>query len=854
MIPVKLQLRGFLSYRELIEIDFSEFELACISGQNGAGKSSLLDAITWVLFGQARRRDDAVINSGQELAEVCLEFDYEGNRYRVLRNKARGKTTVLEFNLRDTDGSWKVLTEHTIGETEKRIERTLRMDYETFINASFFLQGKADQFAQQRPGDRKRILSTILGLEVWETYREGASLKRKINERKLAQVEGQLKEIENELAEESTRRKDLASLEKRLNELGGNRKAKEETLEAQVKRAAELKHFERRVADLLAQLQSARERRDQRALQLEELRQEQADYQHQLSSAPEIEQDYARWQAARKELADMDKVFTRFSALQQQRAPYQLEIQNKSTRLSTELSSLEKRRDEIRNKSSQLPDLERSLAVEKRTLSLIENTISQRETQRVELAALNEERARLDQEYKTLNAAIDELDDRIHRLREAHEETCPLCGSDLSTEERAMLVQKLESEQLEFEQRTKQNQSRLKEIRLSTEKLAAELNKLSDIDAKYRQAQKNIANLEAQLNNIRLSEQDWQQNEANLLAHVEKTLAGELYATDARQRLRELDTQLESLGYNATAHENLRQQELELSGSEARMRDLDKARSALSPLNRQINDLVKELAEDDKHLAAIEASHKEAEEEYQQKAADQPDIQKLEKELQDIKTEENKKRMDVGAARQRVEVLVGQKERHKDLNAERSEINQHIARLKTLERAFGKDGVPALLIEQALPEIESEANQLLDRLSNGAMSVRFATQREYKDAKREDKKETLDIMISDNSNYREYEMYSGGEAFRVNFAIRLALSRVLARRAGARLQTLVIDEGFGSQDADGRQRLIEAINLVRGDFEKILVITHLEELKDAFPARVEVEKGVGGSFLRVMLA
>ena len=263
---------------------------------------------------------------------------------------------------------------------------------------------------------------------------------------------------------------------------------------------------------------------------------------------------------------------------------------------------------------------------------------------------------------------------------------------------------------------------------------------------------KNIANLEAQLNNIRLSEQDWQQNEANLLAQVEKTLAGELYATDARQRLRELDAQLESLGYNATAHENLRQQELELSGSEARMRDLDKARSALSPLNRQINDLVKELAEDDKHLAAIEASHKEAEEEYQQKAADQPDIQTLEKELQDIKTEENKKRMDVGAARQRVEVLVGQKERHKDLNAERSEINQHIARLKTLERAFGKDGVPALLIEQALPEIESEANQLLDRLSNGAMSVRFATQREYKDAKREDKRDARH-MISDNSNY-----------------------------------------------------------------------------------------------------
>ncbi len=97
-------------------------------------------------------------------------------------------------------------------------------------------------------------------------------------------------------------------------------------------------------------------------------------------------------------------------------------------------------------------------------------------------------------------------------------------------------------------------------------------------------------------------------------------------------------------------------------------------------------------------------------------------------------------------------------------------------------------------------------------------------------------------------------MFSGGEAFRVNFAIRLALSRLLAQRAGARLQTLVIDEGFGSQDSDGRQRLIEAINYVRQDFKCILVITHLEELKDAFPSRIEVEKTPGGSRVRVVSA
>jgi DNA repair protein SbcC/Rad50 len=180
------------------------------------------------------------------------------------------------------------------------------------------------------------------------------------------------------------------------------------------------------------------------------------------------------------------------------------------------------------------------------------------------------------------------------------------------------------------------------------------------------------------------------------------------------------------------------------------------------------------------------------------------------------------------------------------------EFQRQIARHRTLERAFGKDGVPALLIEQALPQIESKANEILDRLSDGQMSIRFVTQTEYKDRKRDDLKETLEIQISDSAGIRNYEMYSGGEAFRVNFAIRLALSEILAQRKGARLQTLIIDEGFGSQDTQGRQRLIEAINLVKNDFVKILVITHLDELKDAFPTRIEVEKTERGSVLRVI--
>jgi exonuclease SbcC len=162
--------------------------------------------------------------------------------------------------------------------------------------------------------------------------------------------------------------------------------------------------------------------------------------------------------------------------------------------------------------------------------------------------------------------------------------------------------------------------------------------------------------------------------------------------------------------------------------------------------------------------------------------------------------------------------------------------------------AFGKKGVQALIIESVLPEIEDEANRLLGRMTDNRMHVKLESQ---KDTAKGETVETLDIRISDDLGTRNYEMYSGGEAFRVNFAVRIALAKLLARRAGAPLPTIIIDEGFGTQDSTGRERLVEAINSIQDDFEKIIVITHIEELKDAFPVRIEVTKGDDGSTFSV---
>lgn len=208
---------------------------------------------------------------------------------------------------------------------------------------------------------------------------------------------------------------------------------------------------------------------------------------------------------------------------------------------------------------------------------------------------------------------------------------------------------------------------------------------------------------------------------------------------------------------------------------------------------------------------------------------------RLEKRLADEK---------VGGARQRLAALESLAKQRQKLLDERALEAENQGLYEELQVAFSKRGIPAMIIETAVPELEESANKLLKLMTDEKMAVRIRT---LKKTKSGEEREALDIIISDELGTRSYDLYSGGESFRINFAIRIALSRLLARRAGAQLKSLFIDEGFGSQDARGREQLVAAINSIQDDFELILVITHIDEMRDAFPTRIEVEKTPQGS-------
>ncbi len=853
MIPRHLRISGFLSYRDAVELDFTRFDLACISGRNGAGKSSLLDAITWALFGEARGRQDAIINLQSQAAEVIFTFDLEGNTYRVLRSLQRGKSVVLEFQIQDADNPtprWRPLTERSVRETQARLESILRMDYETFINTSFFLQGKADQFAQQTPAKRKEVLASVLGLEVWESYRERAATRRRSLEDQVAQLEGALREIEQELSEEAARQQALQAAEAELKRWAQLRQQQEQLcrrlrenyrlLEIQQRRLDEMKQA---LAQLEAEINTRNARRreyEQRLVALQDT----------LARTDEIQARYRRRQELRAELDRIESLRLRFGELEAQRQAQAQQVETERVRLEAELQHLQEQEAQLKQEEEQIVPFEAELQTLNETIAELEAQISRLQEAQAHKQQLLEEQARLTSENRELKRQMDELKARIDRLQEA-DARCPLCGQALTAEHRQRTIDEITAEGKALGRRYRQNLERLQQI--ATElSLLAEDRLEETLRRKLQEHTARRAAMEERLRAFADRQTQWQQNGLPRREEIERLLQTGEFALEARRELLRLEEAMRALGYDPAYHQACLQEFQDLQAVEEDHRLLETARLEMKTLEERIGELTGEAQALEEKMEHQRHAIAELEEELRPLESLADDLNRAEEELLRFQEEENRALAEVGARRQLVEVLETQRQRARALRKEKEKLLVQIADYRTLERAFGKDGVPALLIEQALPQIEARANEILDRLSNGQLSLRFVTQTEYKDKKRTDRRETLEIQIGDSNGIRPYEMYSGGEAFRVNFALRLALAQVLAQRRGARLQTLIIDEGFGSQDSQGRQRLIEAINLVRSEFAKILVITHLDELKDAFPVRIEVEKGARGSTLRVI--
>jgi len=857
-------MRNFMCYREQ-ELNLEGIHLACLTGSNGHGKSAILDAMTWALWGHSRvgaRRDDELIHLGQTEMEVEFEFalphhvQVEGGvRYRIIRkrdSKKRGQS-ALEMQGWDADSAkFRSLTEPTISQTQDRINELVRMDYETFINSAFLLQGRADEFTIKRPSDRKRVLGDILGLGLYDRYETLAKENAQERKSRADQIMATVEQIDAELAREPEYRAAVQEAKTELSQLQKEREDTERRYREIRSRVQEAQAAQQQLTALERQIDADRAALDQLVQELETHRARLGELEAALTQENEIEAGFVAYQRAVASNDEWNAKLAASATLKEQRAALEQAIAAARHQLELERQAASEEVRQLQGTADALgQEDEWQELVDK--LAHLDARADLKEQSQTEIQSLLSEVATLQSENKRATEDANQIKDKI-ALLSAHDENhgegarCPLCEQPLTESGCSQLLANF---QTQLDQARESYRERNMAINASQRQIQDLKATIADIDSELQQRtglQRQEAALAHVLDSARQALQALPAAQEELTT-LETALEHKSFATQEQEALATVEKELSTLGYDADTHRSVQAELEQLRTFDRQMQTLREARMGIEPERLAIAQYEQRRSEAETRLDA----QREQADAYRQVVDQLPDLRRqamdAQETLENAHDREQQAGLRLGAAQNKVDYCADLKEQRVQRLEEEQELRREQAIYQELRRAFGKNGVQAMLIESAIPDIEEEANRLLARMSQGRMHVRFETQR---DTKKGDTVETLDIHITDELGTRSYETYSGGERYRINFAIRIALSKLLAHRAGAQLQLLVIDEGFGTQDNEGREGLIDAINAIEGDFACILVITHIEELKDTFNVRIEVEKTPQGSEITVV--
>jgi exonuclease SbcC len=859
MIPVKLKMRNFMCYRDNVPpLDFTGIHLACLSGENGAGKSAIIDAMTWALWGKARAKSvDDLIYANQPEMEVEFDFSVGPQLYRIIRKRSRPKKRTgagqssLEFQISAAEG-FRPITGNIIDQTQEKIIETLHMDYDTFINSAFLRQGHADEFTRQDPAKRKEVLGNILGLARYDELEEQAKSLAKQYESDIALTENSIKEIIGELARKPELETELAQSQTALTGIDTLVQAKDAALkelrkqkESLESKKVQLEELEIRLTNSARDLQRREEQAGQHLSRIKK-------YEEVIVRREAIETGYAQFLRLKKVNDEFFDKSQKSGRLSQQKAQLESRIDKSRNALTTEHTVAQREIVRLEGKVKTLPDFKEQLGqaqTRRQKLSETETTLRQKEQTvqdaQKQVGYLENERVRLEKEIGEVKEKLDLIASHIAAHTDAR---CPLCNSELTREGLELILKKYTGEKQAKADALIVNRDNLAHKRAEYEALMKEKIELETaLNQEKTRLQSQEALVKSKIKEIEDESLKLAEHQS-ALNDIEQRLARRDFALPEQQALNAIETELAGLGYDPAQHEEARRQIKQLEPFERDKNSLDEAlrlieqeKEAAAKAHQEAQTKRDSLTLDTQKKESLSAELIRLPQARQELAA-------AESEYKDLTLQRSRAQEALGSVKaqlQRLAELELKKKEKEDLIAQSA---REEAVYRELSKAFGKTGIQALLIEMALPEIETEANRLLARMTDNRMHVTFETQKETKKGTIQ---ETLDIAIADELGTRNYEMFSGGEAFRINFAVRIALSRMLARRAGAPLPTLIIDEGFGTQDNTGIEKLKEAITSIQDDFNKILVITHMDDLKDAFPTRIDVTKTAEGSTISV---
>jgi DNA repair protein SbcC/Rad50 len=790
----RLRLVNFRQHADT-ELEFGP-GITGIFGPNGSGKTTILEAIAWAIYGvQAVRGDKDSIRrlgaKGRATVEVELEFRLGAHEYRV----TRGLSTAALYQ----DGQ---LVANSLKAVTDKLERTIGMTHDEFFNTYFTGQKELAVMAALGKTERAAFLSRVLG---YERLRAAQERVREVRNAVAAEVRG----LEAGLPDSTVLADERRAAEARL---GATRRATKAADAARNKAEEALAREEPRWTDWMARRERTLSLDGERRMaeqavgtarqEFQRLDRELADALAAREQLRRLETDLAPVTRLKQELGELERLQREAAARQAEEA--QLEelartagtLERRLGELQDVAATLARAEAETRDVDARLEAAERAVDAE-RTAWVRERQYA--DTKRTELLKLYEE--------------VKEQRDQIVKL--GPQGTCPTCKRPLGAEYASVLA--LLDRQLEvITGDGKYFRQRLEQLAQSPQKLTEAEAVRETIVEESRRARARAGELRAQ-------------------AEERQRAAAELEA--ARGRAADLERQIQSrpTGYDTARHDLLRAElaklepvALEAAALEERARraehlvaDAEQAEQRLSVVERR----VRELTDAVRAEGFSEAEYKQAKDRYDRAVGA---LREAELALVEARGELGRAEDDVREAGRR--------------EAERAARERHVATLKArqrlhneLDRAFSD--LRGALNARMRPEIAELASGFLSDLTDGRYDELELTE---------------DYTVTILEGGVPKPVISGGEEDLANLVLRLAISQMIAERAGQPLSLLVLDEIFGSLDEARRQHVVGLLRLLADRFPQVILITHIEQVREGLDRviRVDFDPARGTSVVR----
>lgn len=875
MIPRRVTLENFLSFGPKQVLEFSDDEpLWIVGGPNGVGKSAIFDAMTYALFACHRggkTNHDLLIRHGANRFEVGFEFTFDSHDYQIIRSRGRGNARPTQsVRKKSPEGEWVAIPNvNSVDDVNRWVTETLGLQFDQFTASVLLRQGEAEKIITATGAQRLQVLKKVIGADQYE------GLSQRVHEATRgakASLDAALRVREQAPAVTPEEQAAAEAMASQATQDVEKARAARRQAEERARIAGDWQRLRGIRNGLADRLESARQLRERETL----LRQQTARLQELSEIVPRLRNIVTLRAEVNRRAAEETKASQAVEELRQATEAREAALRparEKETQLREQLTETEKHAE----------DLRRQIQQDETALQLARK-IDQARSDQAKFPADLREQVRLAEDahrqakdraevaggdWQKAEARREQLAEQVRQFAQvAGGARCSRCRQPVTPEHAELERQHL-----------------AKELGKATDAATIARQSLDEAKAFLKEAERNATQLAKQNQELALAERTLS---TLLQARTDPTPSVELHAriTTAKRQLGQHDerTRQTRIALTDTKSEITRL-EADLGAQQTRLKKLDADLALLRPAllldQGRLDEQLKNLPSTWAQLDTLDLPGLDQERDQLERSGVAQELQELERaQRSQAGWEEQLREAEAALAKipaeaqldiVEVKSLLDQAQRDTDQAEERVRITQRdLDRLldrkkqyekacegvldaqkkfdlhKTLDELLGKNGLQKELVRAAEVEIVDYAQDTLRQLSDGDLSIQLK-----KDSSDEGNDPTFELQVyrAQDPEPIAVDYLSGSQKFRVAVAVALAIGRY-ARGQARPIESVIIDEGFGSLDREGLRAAADELLRLKDSLARIILVSHQEEFTDRFRVGYQLEPTESGTVAR----